>query len=416
MFLQNYTAIHLWRMINIIVLDSRLAYLHRKIKVKSTRTILFWVLVFFSSLSHPISAQVLTEADSLKLKEWKANGSYFLKQKEYEWAAIYYDSVLKIQPADFTARSRISDALNSLGMYASALNHLNYLMQAYPGNADIMYKRACTNFEMKRYYDALADINDYIKLEPTDPEGWYIKGLIQKNQIPPNSGLAALKSAYKKSIKNLEKAIEVAGGNFYKSYVVLGNISTKLNEYDQAVAYYQLAIQSDSTKGLPFALLGDLRIHAKDTPAAMAYFIKALDIDPDSRQVQEMVGKQYMDLGLYDRVLLKMDSLIALDSTSLEGWMGKGSLLMHQKKFPEAISCLDKAIKYHPGSMNAYYMRGIAWLNLKDKKKAGDDLRYAADFGHPGAKYMLEHNLKFSESWLPFAGEVLKRVPWYLYY
>jgi len=91
MFLQNYTAIHLWRMINIIVLDFRLAYLHRKIKVKSTRTILFWVLVFFSSLSHPISAQVLTSSDSLKLKEWKVNGDYYFRQSAFEISALFYD-------------------------------------------------------------------------------------------------------------------------------------------------------------------------------------------------------------------------------------------------------------------------------------------------------------------------------------
>jgi len=300
-------------------------------------------------------------------------------------------------------------------MFASSLNHLNYLMQTYPGNPHVIYKRALTNYEMRRYYDALADINDYIKLAPADPEGWYMKGLIQKNQIPPNSGLAALKSAYKKSIKNLEKAIEVAGGKFYKSYVVLGNISTKLNEYDQAVAYYHLAIQSDSTKGLPYALLGDLRIHAKDTPAAMTYFYKALETSPNDMHVQKLVDYQFMDMGLYDLVLVKMDSLLAHDSGSIDGWLGKGALLMRQKKYTEAISCFDTAIKFHPGSMNAYYLRGIAWLNLNDKKKASDDLRHAADFGHPGAKYMLEHNLKFSESWLPFVGEVLKRVPWNLY-
>gem|GEM_PF-4220616 len=383
--------------------------------MKNTRTILFWVLALSITIPYRLSAQVLTEADSLKIQEWKANGSYFLKQKEYEWAAIYYDSVLKLQPADFTANFKISEALYQLGMYASTLKHLNYLMQAYPGNADIIYKRACTNLEMKRYYDALADINDYIKLTPSDPEGWYLKGLIQKNQIEPH-GAGTMKSFYKKAIKNLEKAIELSNGKFYKSYVVLGNISNNVNKYDEAVVYYNLAIESDSTRGLPYVLLGNLRIHAKDTAAAMAYFIKALDIDPDDGQVQKMVNEQFMNLGLYDRVLLKMDSLIALDSTSLEGWLGKGAMLMHQKKFPESITCFDKAIKYHPGSMNAYYLRGIAWLNLKDKKKASDDLRYAADFGHPGAKYMLENNLKFSESWLPFAGEVLKRVPWYLYY
>lgn len=375
---------------------------------------MFWVLALCIAIPFRLSAQVLTESDSLKIQEWKANGSYFLKQKKYEWAAIYYDSVLKFQPADFTAHIRISEALYKLGMYASALNHLNYLMQAYPGNADILYKRACTNVEMKRYYDALADINDYIRLEPADPEGWYLKGLIQKNQIEPH-GAGTMKSFYKKAIKNLEKAIELSNGKFYKSYVVLGNISRNVNKYDEALVYYNLAIASDSTEGLPYVLLGDLRIHAKDTAAAMAYFIKALDIDPDDGQVQKMVNEQFMDLGLYDRVLLKMDSLIALDSTSQEGWLGKGILLMHQKKFTEAVACFDTAIRHHPGSMNAYYLRGIAWLNLKDKQKAADDLRYAADFGHPGAKYMLEHDLKFSESWLPFVGEILKRVPWYLY-
>lgn len=375
---------------------------------------MFWVLALCIAIPFRLSAQVLTESDSLKIQEWKANGSYFLKQKKYEWAAIYYDSVLKFQPADFTAHIRISEAQYKLGMYASALNHLNYLMQAYPGNADILYKRACTNVEMKRYYDALADINDYIRLEPADPEGWYLKGLIQKNQIEPH-GAGTMKSFYKKAIKNLEKAIELSNGKFYKSYVVLGNISRNVNKYDEALVYYNLAIASDSTEGLPYVLLGDLRIHAKDTAAAMAYFIKALDINPDDGQVQKMVNEQFMDLGLYDRVLLKMDSLIALDSTSQEGWLGKGILLMHQKKFTEAVACFDTAIRHHPGSMNAYYLRGIAWLNLKDKQKAADDLRYAADFGHPGAKYMLEHDLKFSESWLPFVGEILKRVPWYLY-
>ena len=382
--------------------------------MKNTGTILFWVLALCITIPCRLSAQVLTEADSLKIQEWKANGSYFLTQKEYELAAINYDSVLKLQPADFTAHFKISEALFNLGMYASTLNHLNYLLQAYPGNADIIFKRACTHYAMDRYYDALADINDYIKLAPTDPEGWYTKGLIQKNQVQ-SSGLATMKSAYKKAIKNLEKAIDLSNGKFYKSYVVLGNISTKVSEYDKAVTYYQLAIESDSTRGLPYVLLGDLRIHAKDTPAAMTYFYKALETDPDDEQVQRMVNQQFMDMGLYDRIQLKMDSLIALDSASLEGWLGKGGLLMHQKKYTEAIACFDKAIKYHPGSMNAYYLRGLAWLNLGDKNKAREDLRHAADFGHPGAKYMLEHNLKFSESWLPFVGEILKRVPWYLY-
>ena len=383
--------------------------------MKSTRTILFWFLSLFICFPLNLSSQVVTETDSLKINEWKANGSYFLKQKEYEMAAIYYDSVLKLLPADFTAHNRISEALNNLGMHASALNHLDYLMQSYPGNTDIIFKHACTNYEMKRYYDALADINSYIKLVPADPEGWYTKGLIQKNQIPPSSGLAMMKSAYKKAIKNLEKAIELSNGKFYKSFVVLGNISTKVNDYEQAVAYYQLAIQSDSTRGLPYALLGDLRIHAKDTTAAMAYFYKALEVDPDDRQVQEMVNQQFMDMGLYDRVLLKMDSLIAKDPGSLEGWLGKGALLMHQKKYREAIACCDTALRYHPGSMNAYYLRGVGWLCMDDKKKAQEDLRHAADFGHPQSKYLLEHNLKFSESWLPFVGEILKRVPWYLY-
>jgi len=374
------------------------------------------MLLIFSAHPGPLSAQVLSESDSLKLKEWKASGLYYLQQKEYEISALYFDSILHLQPADFTAHEKISEALFELGMYASALNHLNYLMQSYPGNPKVIFERALTHYEMKHYYDALADINDYLKLAPTDPEGWYMKGLIQKNQIPPNSGLATMKSAYKKSIKSLEKAIEVAGGKYYKSYVVLGNISTKLSDYDQAVAYYQLAIQSDSTRGIPYVRLGDLRIHAKDTAAAMAYFFKALEIDPDDRQVQQLVNEQFMDLGLYSHVMIKMDSLIAQDSGSIDGWLGKGALLMHQKKYTESIACFDTALHYHPGSMNAYYLRGIAWLKLNDKKKASDDLRHAADFGHPDAKYMLEHNLKFSESWLPFVGEVLKRVPWYLYY
>ena len=380
----------------------------------------FGVTLFLSlalaTLPFSISSQVLSESDSLKIKDWRTAGARYFKEKNYEQAALYCDSVLQLKPTDYSARVNLSESYYRLGMYSLSVKNLDILLQQKPGSGELLYKRCISFYGMKDYDSALSDIDEYIKIQPSEPLGWYMKGLIQKNKVQANTYQRDKKSFYKKPIKNLEKAIDLSGGKYYEAWVVLGNIRKNIGEGKEALQCYEHAIECDSTKGLPYILIGEKILSDKDTASALDYFYKALEIDGDDRQVQEMVNDHYMDLGLFDQVSIKMDSLIALDSSSLEGWLGRGILHLHQKKYADALVCFDTAIHFHPGSTNAYYLRGLTWISLKDKKKAGDDLRYAASLGHAGAKEVLKNDLRFSESWLPFVGEVLKKVPWYLYY
>lgn len=356
-------------------------------------------------------AQVPSATDSSRISKWKMTGSFLLKMGQYAESVIYLDSVLDVSPFDRDVRLKKAEAFFRMGSYNLSKHEIDFLLQLNAYDTTAIFKRVLVNIQLGDYPAALEDANNYTDIKPGDAYGWYYKGYIFKNKVPSRPVTVTVKTAYKKAIKNLEKAIEIKGGQFYEAFVVLGNIYKNLDERDNALDNYRKAIAADSNQGLPYMNMGEMRLSEKDTTAALASFYKAIDVNPEDQYTITQVNKYLVRLGIYDQALSIFDRWINDDSMSLNGWLGKGALCLQQKRFTEALICFDKAVAYHPGTAVVYYYHGLANIGLGEKKAGKEDLRLAAELGNPAARKYLETDLRYSESWLPFLFRLLNQLP-----
>ncbi len=82
----------------------------------------------------------------------------------------------------------------------------------------------------------------------------------------------------------------------------------------------------------------------------------------------------------------------------------KGCTSYRQGEFEEAIKIFTQAIENNPKAGHAYYNRGIAYMKLDNEIQALDDLKTAAEMGHPKANKVL-HVLRMmkTQEWNAFS-------------
>jgi tetratricopeptide (TPR) repeat protein len=375
--------------------------------VPAART--YGLLVICLYLLMPLFATAqISSTDSANVYRLKLTASYLLKEKRYEEAILCFDSVLKLIPGNRSAHIGIAEGHFHLGNYNYALSHLNRLLEINANDTDVVFKKVLVLLSMENYKDALTVIDHYIQLSPKDPEGWYYKGYCQKNEATHSYGTFGDKSNYRKAIKSLNNAIELAGGSHYKSFVVLGNIYKNMDDLPSALNYYQKAIAADSSEGLPYINMGDVKLKQKDTANALLYFNRAMEIDPFDDYNLTVVNSHLLKLGMIEKVTRQTEALLANDSTSLNGLLAMGALLLREKKYNEALSFFNKAIDYHPGASTAFYYRGIARICLDDKKQGRKDIEQAAAMGNVMARRFIETNPANLRNWLPTLYNVLR--------
>jgi tetratricopeptide (TPR) repeat protein len=181
-----------------------------------------------------------------------------------------------------------------------------------------------------------------------------------------------------------------------------------MDDLPSALNYYQKAIAADSSEGLPYINMGDVKLKQKDTANALLYFNRAMEIDPFDDYNLTVVNSHLLKLGMIEKVTRQTEALLANDSTSLNGLLAMGALLLREKKYNEALSFFNKAIDYHPGASTAFYYRGITRICLDDKKQGRKDIEQAAAMGNVMARRFIETNPANLRNWLPTLYNVLR--------
>lgn len=75
-------------------------------------------------------------------------------------------------------------------------------------------------------------------------------------------------------------------------------------------------------------------------------------------------GTTLLKEGKYSEAIECFDKAIAIDPKYAPAWGNKGSVLLVQEKYSEAIECYDKAIALDPNYALAWYFKGWALKSL----------------------------------------------------
>ncbi len=148
-------------------------------------------------------------------------------------------------------------------------------------------------------------------------------------------------------------------------------------EYEQAIAYYDEAIDIDSNVAQTYFLRGLAKGENEQHEDAIADFDKAIKINPDSAESYHWRGIAKFQLRQHEDAITDFDKAININPNNAESyhWRGVSRYIFgqYQDGYEDAIADFDTAIYLNPNSAKSYYWRGLANNERGQYENALDD-------------------------------------------
>ena len=244
-----------------------------------------------------------------------------------------------------SAISQYNQALQLNNTYSLAYKQLGYI---YYNKSD--HQTALTNFSK---YEEVAKnpINDYLY--------WYRKGYMQN----------ALKQ-YDQAKISLNKSLEIKG-DYANTYLELGFACKNLKQDDDAIAWYKKAIDLDPKSHIPLNGIGEVyRDNKKDINEAMNWYKKTLAINPDERKANFGIGFCQNSLANYSEAITYLQKAIRQEPTYTAAYVELGYSQYKTGDNSAALENFNKALSLNPKNENARYYATLVYIVQNNKSMA----------------------------------------------
>lgn len=351
-------------------------------------------------------------------------------------------------------------------------------MKKSPGNIDLIKAKSLSLYEEKRFDEALALIQPFAKIN--DYEVFYILGLcaagkndLQKAEQFFNAGfnqsngksikimyaLAEMKnrngfaqsaiaflnriitenSNYLKAyllkarimmntegkldeaeqfLKGVAASVISESEDFQKAeyYQMLATIVYKLDKINEAIEFYEKAVEINKTDTAALVTIGDFYVQTSNSSKAMEYYDKALKID--AKNTLAILGKTeiFIQLGQKDRVFLEIAKLEVPSITDAPSLIRLGKIYDNTGDKAKALEYYDLSIKSNPALIEPYVSKMVILLELGKIKEIDEIATILSKLGKESYAYNFvkgivlyeEANFKKAEE---FLRKALERNP-----
>lgn len=248
-------------------------------------------------------------------------------------------------PGCYYARGYIYRQLNELG---KAEADYTEALRFSPENRTYMLLRADTRAEMKRYDEALDDIEHMLRREPQAASVWSEKGRIC---ILKNDTLSALEA--------FTRATEYDKTN-PAVWSALGVTSLMLNREDDAYVQLTQAINLGSKWAGDYINRGLIHYHRHNYRGALSDYDQAVKLAPKEAESYYNRGVMRQEVGDYNRALADFNKAIDLEPERVEMRYQRGLVLMQLKQWREVEKDMNALIERYPYFLPAYYLAAQA--------------------------------------------------------
>jgi tetratricopeptide (TPR) repeat protein len=139
------------------------------------------------------------------------------------------------------------------------------------------------------------------------------------------------------------------------SYKIRGDSVLNAGEYDQAIVYYQKAI--DINPNNTDARAGMENAHGKQEKRKEA-------------EAYKKKGDEFFESGGYEQAITSYQQAIATDPLYAKAHYAMGTIHDRFRRFDQSIACYQKAIEIDPNDAEAHYNMGDAYADLKKYAQA----------------------------------------------
>lgn len=328
---------------------------------------------------------VLTVADSLF-----KNGNYTKAISQYK----LYESQEEVY-------DKIAMAYTAIGNYDEALKNFEAATKANPDDALLKYDFAKLLSKTKNFETASVIYKTLIAIDEKNPNYHYELGLVQE-QLKDSLAIISFgkafsldgthqKAIYKLAKYNLQKrkhdvvdALADKGLETYPNNVELISLKAQnyywQQEYRIAARWFERLIELGETSEFIYEKLSLCYGYHYNYKEALKYRLNALQYSPTDATSIYVIGTYYLELKQYEKAEEFISKALLFLDKPLDNEYGKlATALNYQKKYPEAIASLKKAIKEAPNKEFLHFRLALVLAEYYEdydaKIKAFEDVK-----------------------------------------
>jgi len=328
----------------------------------------------------------------------KALGDFYFARGTWALAILEYQAAMALDTADVELHYNVAQALFYDKRYNEALTEYQIASRdpdfapAYYGLGNLLYLSGAA--DRRRYEEAKAPLETYVRLAPDDPRGWSVLGRLYYN-LPSEKpkALETLKKAEAMGDKSKEsytfmgrlyaeqkdwdKALDAfrKGEPGPKEQLIIAQIHTFKQQPDSAMAIYNGIIERDSTMAdARFAMneLGKMRFGQKDYPGALGYFQRRIALDPNNGDAYYYSGLSYKQLKQGPEAAAALERAAAIDSAKADRWFWLGVVYDEQKRTADAQNAFQRSVQLDSTSkLSATAFAQLGFYRLLGKDWSG---------------------------------------------
>lgn len=211
---------------------------------------------------------------------------------------------------------------------------VEYAEQLYPDSTTVMLRRAHLLIAKEQYEPAMRIIKELRRREPHNTDVAYSLGVAY-----------SATGEHEEAVKLFMEAAE-DGWMLGRVYANIAEEYFFMENYEEAIRYYQLSLDTDSYDASTLYNYLDTAIRSHGVEEAVAYLNSFVGEHPYSTDGWLCLGNAYRELGLFEKAIDAYEYAIAIDKTNFHAYVELSSVLEYLGKTAEAITALLRACDY----------------------------------------------------------------------
>lgn len=156
----------------------------------------------------------------------------------------------------------------------------------------------------------------------------------------------------------------------YNNWYQQGEAQNDAEQYEQAIASFDQALQYDSNAHNAWYCKGNALFHLKRYEEAIDCYERAASIKPDSYAAWESRGFALSQLQRYEKAIASLDRALEIRPDNYSTLWARGNALSSLGRIEEAVGDYDKALKIKPDAHEVWALHGNALFSLKRYEQA----------------------------------------------
>lgn len=266
---------------------------------------------------------------------------------DLKFSVLYYSTMTAVQRYQTAEAIKSLEEMNELGFQSANLNW----------KIGELFLNKNNQFDSADFEEALAYLKKAAELG------------LKERAFKRDLAYAYRENQELEKAENLYKEI-IAENPSADDYLNLAKIKEIDNQLNEAVEYYESALELNGTQSSLYLNLANLYQKLENYNSAVSIFKQGIKNRDNFAPYYIGLGESYIKLNNYEEAKKALQKAVEINENSYYGYFLLANIAKEEKNYSEALNYYKESLKYNPDYVEAYLAEGRLYLEREEYYRA----------------------------------------------